>query len=191
MKPLLFPLHAAQSLIEGLFSRGFERGLLEHRRFPDGESYVRLDTPVDDRAVAILCSLDRPDERIMPLLLAADAAREQGAHQVGLIAPYLAYLRQDCAFHPGEAISAQSFATILSRHFDWLVTLEPHLHRISHLSDVFSIPAHAAQATGPIGEWVKLNVDFPFLIGPDSESAPWIERIAERIGSAIESRVAW
>ena len=184
MKPLLFTLHAADYLVNSIVaSDAFEPGKIEHRRFPDGESYIRLDTPMDDRAVVLLCSLDRPDQRIMPLLLAADAARQQGAHQVGLIAPYLAYMRQDKAFRSGEAISAHSFASILSRHFDWLVTIEPHLHRIASLGDVFRIPARAAEATGPIGDWIKANVDKPFLIGPDRESAPWIERIANHVGA--------
>ncbi|NVE95996.1 ribose-phosphate diphosphokinase [Altererythrobacter lutimaris] len=183
MKPLIFPLHAADALMADLFTQGsFDIGEIEHRRFPDGESYIRLVSPVDDRAVIILCTLNRPDERVMALLLAADAAREHGAHQVGLIAPYLAYMRQDQAFLEGEAVSAQTFGAMLSRHFDWLVTLEPHLHRIRRLSEVFSIPARAAEATLPIGDWVATNVERPFLIGPDSESAPWIERIATHIG---------
>lgn len=184
MKPVLFTLNAGDSLVDGVLSGGeVEQGIITHRQFPDGESYVRLDTPVDGRAVLLLCSLDRPNQRLMPLLLSADAARKQGALQVGLIAPYLAYMRQDKAFRSGEAISAHSFAAILSRNFDWLVTLEPHLHRISRLSDIFSISARAAQATTPIGEWIAANVEHPFLIGPDSESAPWIERIASQIGS--------
>ncbi|MDJ0977546.1 MAG: ribose-phosphate diphosphokinase [Erythrobacter sp.] len=184
MKPLLFPLHAVDDLSDNVCARGdMDRGILEHRRFPDGESCVRLETAVDNRAVVFLCSLDRPDERTVPLLLAADAARQQGAHQVGLIAPYLAYMRQDRAFRPGEAVSAYSFAKILSRHFDWLVTLEPHLHRIARLGDVYSIPARAAVASGPIGDWIKAHVQNPFLVGPDSESAPWIERVANHVGA--------
>lgn len=184
MKPLLFTLHAAETLERSLLaSDELELGMIEHRRFPDEESYVRLDTPVDGRAVVLLCGLDRPDKRLMPLLLAADAARQQGAHQVGLIAPYLAYMRQDHAFRSGEAISARSFAAILSRHFDWLVTIEPHLHRIANLGEIFSIPARAAQATDPIGDWISEYAERPFLIGPDSESAPWIERIAGQAGA--------
>lgn len=184
MKPLLFPIHAADSLLESLLaSEEFEQGEVEHRRFPDGESYVRLATPVDDRAVVLLCGLERADERLMPLLLAADAAREQGAHQVGLIAPYLGYMRQDKAFRVGEAISARTFAAILSRHIDWLVTIEPHLHRIASLGEIFSVPARAAQATGPVGEWISAHADNPFLIGPDSESSQWVERIANRAGA--------
>ncbi|TRD11619.1 ribose-phosphate diphosphokinase [Erythrobacter insulae] len=179
MSALLFPLHAAPDLTQRLLDDPvIGQGEIEHRRFPDGESYLRLHTPVRGRKVILLCGLDRPDDRLVTLLLAADAARAQGGTEIGLVAPYLAYMRQDCAFQSGEAVSAQSFAAILSRHFDWLVTLEPHLHRIASLDEVFDIPAIAAQASGPIGDWIASHVAHPFLIGPDRESAPWIRRIA-------------
>ncbi|WP_289846730.1 ribose-phosphate pyrophosphokinase-like domain-containing protein, partial [Acinetobacter baumannii] len=64
-------------------------------RFPDGESYVRLYTPVHGAEAAIVCTLDRPDEKLLPLLWLAIAARQGGARRVGLIAPYLPYMRQD------------------------------------------------------------------------------------------------
>ena len=43
----------------------------------------------------LAASLNQPDAATLPLLFAADAARELGALQVGLVAPYLAYMRQD------------------------------------------------------------------------------------------------
>lgn len=71
------------------------------RRFPDGESYVRLDAPVGGRDALLVCGLDRPDERLLPLVFAAGAARELGAASVGIVAPYLGYLRQDRRFRDG------------------------------------------------------------------------------------------
>lgn len=50
-------------------------------------------------------SLDDPDAKLVELLLAASAARELGARRVVLVAPYLAYMRQDQAFRAGEAVS--------------------------------------------------------------------------------------
>ncbi|HEY9102211.1 ribose-phosphate pyrophosphokinase-like domain-containing protein, partial [Chitinimonas sp.] len=64
-------------------------------RFPDGETSVTLPTELEGRCVVLVCTLDRPDEKLAALLFAADAAREMGAVQVGLVAPYLAYMRQD------------------------------------------------------------------------------------------------
>lgn len=79
-------------------------GALLKRRFPDGESYVRSETPVLDKRVILVCTLDRPDQKFLPLIFAAGAARDLGAAEIGLVAPYLSYMRQDRRFQPGEAV---------------------------------------------------------------------------------------
>ena len=191
MRPLLFTLSAAHGLSERLCGAlGLQAGEIERRQFPDGESYVRLATPVEGREVVLLCSLDRPDPKSLALLFAAEAARNQGARSVGLAAPYLAYMRQDKAFRPGEAVTSQTFARLVSGHFDWLVTLDPHLHRYPSLDALYSIPALAASASEPIAAWIRGNVEKPLLIGPDEESAQWVERIAALAGapSAVFSK---
>jgi ribose-phosphate pyrophosphokinase len=149
---------------------------LQLHQFPDGETLVTL-PEVKDREVLLLCSLDRPDAKLAPLLFAADAARDQGASRVGLIAPYLAYMRQDRRFHPGEAITSRTFAAVLSQHFDFLVTVDPHLHRYHALGEIYRIPAMAASATAAIAAWINREVENPVLIGPDEESAQWVTAI--------------
>lgn len=184
MTPLLFPLHAADALAERLCrQQGLELGRVEQRRYPDGETFLRLATPVAGRQVVLFATLDRPDDKILPLLFAADAARQQDALGVGLVAPYLPYMRQDKAFSPGEAVTSRTFARLLSGSFDWLVTIDPHLHRYPSLDAIYSVPAVAASAAGPIAEWLRANVERPFLVGPDAESAQWVERIAALAGA--------
>ena len=153
------------------------------RHFPDGESHVRVDAPITGRHALIVCTLDRPDSKLVPLLLLACAAREAGATSVGLVAPYLAYMRQDRRFASGETISAQRVAAWISSHFDWLVTVDPHLHRILRLSDVYSIPARVVHAAESVANWVRANVRHPLLIGPDQESAQWVSDVAARAGA--------
>src|SRR3546814_2162433 len=65
-----------------------------------------------------VCSSDLPDHLALPLRFAAGTARELGARSVGLIAPYLAYMRQDRRFSPGQAVSAPLFARFLEESFD-------------------------------------------------------------------------
>src|SRR5690606_36121138 len=96
---------------------GGRAGRLATRRFPDGESYVRILDPLDGEDVHLVCTLTDPDAKVLPLVLAAGAARDGGARSVRLIAPYLAYMRQDQAFAPGEAVSARHFAALLSGVF--------------------------------------------------------------------------
>ena len=80
---------------------GSDVGSIETRRFPTA-SYVRLHGD-PGRAVDLVCTLDRPDPQFLSLVFAADAARELGASEVNLVAPYLAYMRQDKRFRGGKA----------------------------------------------------------------------------------------
>ena len=98
-----------------------EIGQASFRHFPDGEIYWRYDTPVKDRAVALLCTLDRPDDKALAMLFAAAAARELKAKRVGLIAPYLAYMRQDHRFQAGRGDNLRHFRPLVSGEVDWLV----------------------------------------------------------------------
>jgi ribose-phosphate pyrophosphokinase len=157
-----------------------ERVAATVRRFPDGESHVRVEASVEGRDALIACTLDRPDDKLVPLLLLAAAVRETGARSVGLVAPYLAYMRQDRRFQPGETISARHVAAWISRHVDWLVTVDPHLHRIADLSQVYSVPARVVHAADSVAAWVRAEVRKPLLIGPDEESAQWVDDVARR-----------
>ena len=181
MNPLLFELSAAPGLARTLAgSLSAELGIVDRRQFPDAESYVCFQTPVKGRDVILLCTLDRPDAKLAPLLFAAAAARGQGANDVGLVAPYLAYMRQDKQFQRGEAVTSETFAMLLSEHFDWIVTVDPHLHRHRSLDEIYSARAIAATATDAIADWIRERVVDPVIIGPDEESGQWVERIADR-----------
>lgn len=162
---------------------GFELGSLETRRFPDGESYVRLLCDVRGKCVDLVCTLANPDEGFLSLIFAADAARDLGAREVTLVAPYLAYMRQDRRFQDGEALSSRSFARLVSATFDRLVTVDPHLHRYSSLAALYTIPNSTLHAAPALADWIAANVKTPLLIGPDEESAQWVSAIAERVGA--------
>lgn len=152
------------------------------RTFPDGESYVRTRGDARGADAFLICTLARPDAQFLPLVFAARALRAAGAKTVTLVAPYLPYLRQDRAFHEGEAISSRIFADLMGREFDRLVTVDPHLHRYASLDEVYSIPTTVVHSSALIGAWVRDNVNEPVILGPDSESAQWVEDIARHAG---------
>ena len=107
---------------------------VEMHRFPDGEGMPIA--PGGSPRVALYCSLDHPDPKLMPLLLAADAWRRRGVSRLILVAPYLSYLRQDSVFRAGEPLSRDVFGRLLGGAFDRVVTVDPHLHRtgpVEHL----------------------------------------------------------
>lgn len=173
-------LPAAARLAEAL---GAPCRAVEVHRFPDGESLVTAREPA---AHAVLYrSLDDPNAKIVEVLLAASALRDQGARRVTLVAPYLCYMRQDRAFAPGQAVSQRVIGQLLAQHLDALVSVAPHLHRTASLAEVAAgiataavdpSPALAALATSAAGDARGV------LIGPDAESAPLVGAVAARCG---------
>jgi len=157
---------------------GGETGTVFVRHFPDGEVYLRLDTPVEGREVVIVCGLERPADRLLPLLFLAGTAKDLGARRVGLVAPYLSFMRQDSRFHPGEGLTSVYFARLLSGTIDWLVTVDPHLHRWASLDAIYTIPTQVVQAAPSIAAWIRDHVPEPVLIGPDAESEQWVGAVA-------------
>jgi ribose-phosphate pyrophosphokinase len=144
---------------------------------------VRVPTRLDDGPVVLVCTLARPDEKFLPLIFASATVRELGASRVGLVAPYLAYMRQDRRFNPGEAITSRLVAKLLSQSFDWMVTVDPHLHRYGSLSEIYAIPTRIIHAAPLMSDWIKRNVAQPLIIGPDSESEQWVAAVAREVGA--------
>jgi ribose-phosphate pyrophosphokinase len=160
-----------------------ELGDIELRKFPDGESYVRILSDVKHRDVFLVCTLARPDAKVLQLVFTAETARSLGAASVKLIAPYLGYMRQDRIFHPGEALTSRTFAELIGRYFDALVTVDPHLHRHATLDELYDIPSTVLHAAPLLAQWIETHVDNPLIIGPDIESSQWVEHIALDAGA--------
>lgn len=176
---LVLPLPGSGPFAERLAAAGgFTLGRLECRRFPDGERYLRIHTDPAGRPVD-LCSADAEGD-FLTLAFAADAARDMGASEVNLVAPYLGYMRQDARFQPGEAVTSRTFARLVSSLVDGLVTVDPHLHRFAALEELYDIPCTVLRSAPLIGDWIAREVRQPLIIGPDSESEQWAAGIAAR-----------
>lgn len=184
MKPLFLGLPGVDSdLLASVAERaGGAVGRVTMREFPDGERYVRIEEPVEGRQVWLVCSLHRADEKFLPLYFVAATARDLGAARVGLVAPYLAYMRQDHRFRDGEGITARYFARLLATAFDELVTVDPHLHRCNSLGEVYSIPTRVVASAPAIASWLRASVREPVIIGPDAESEQWAAAVADACG---------
>lgn len=152
-------------------------------RFPDGELRLTLPPALPAKAV-LLRSLHDPNEKLVELMIAAGAARDLGVRDLTLVAPYLAYMRQDVAFAPGEAVSQKIVGRWLAQAFDAVVTVDPHLHRIARLDEAVPSPAAVALSAAPlIGRFLAQRPDpASLLVGPDEESAQWVASAAEAGG---------
>lgn len=161
---------------------GGDTALISRHRFPDAELRLQLPATLPP-TVTVLRSLDRPNEKLVELLLAARTARSLGATRVALVCPYLAYMRQDIAFHPGEVVSQRVIGAFLAELFDDVITLDPHLHRIATLAEAIPVPHALALSGAPLlGELIAARREAPLLVGPDEESAQWVAQAAAERG---------
>lgn len=152
-------------------------------RFPDGE--IRVAAAPAAPVTIIYASLDQPNDKLIALTFAAEALRRGGAKRLILLAPYLCYMRQDAAFHEGEAISQKVIGALIAGCVDRVVTVDAHLHRTSDIRAVFpdiasdnlsAIPAMAAALS-------RTGLDpTTVVVGPDAESEPWVSDLAGRLG---------
>ena len=161
---------------------GMQAACIARHRFPDGELKLRLPSALPSRVV-FLRTLDRPNEKFVELLLAARTARTLGAAHLTLVAPYLAYMRQDMAFEPGEAVSQSIVGSFLASLFDALITVDPHLHRVHTLQEAVPLAQAVVLSGAPLlADLIAQHLPGALLVGPDAESAQWIAQAAARHG---------
>lgn len=159
---------------------GFGKVPVVSRVFPDGESYVRLESSVRDEHVAIVHTTSKPqDSNLMQLAFMANAAKRNGAKKVTAIVPYLAYARQDKIFLEGENISIETIAAMLkAAGIDQLITV--NIHAETALAN-FPFPAKTLTAIPLLAEYfVKKGFKKAFALAPD-KGAMYIAQQAQQI----------
>jgi ribose-phosphate pyrophosphokinase len=155
---------------------------VQRHRFPDGETRLRL-PPQLPAHLWLLRGLHDPNAKLTELLLAAAGARELGARRLTLVSPYLAYMRQDIEFTPGEVVSQRHIGRLLGAQFERVLTVDPHLHRIASLDEILPAGCGRALTAAPLlGRWIAQQVPGALLLGPDAESAQWVHVAAAAAG---------
>ncbi|WP_192036699.1 ribose-phosphate diphosphokinase [Halomonas sp. YLGW01] len=165
---------------------GLDASVIKRHDFPDQELLLTLASPLDDalpRTLVLYRSLDRPNDKLVELLLLARHARRLGVTRLVLVAPYLAYMRQDIAFHAGEIVSQPLIGAFLGELYDAVITVDPHLHRISRLEEVMpGIQTRTLSGAPRLAALIKEKRRNPLLMGPDDESIQWVEVAAATTG---------
>ncbi len=171
-----------------------ESVLIESRKFPDGEGYVRV--PSESFGVirsepVILVSNTFPDSGIMRTILMLEAINdirkgdlenlknegEQIMDNVGpgifLAVPYYGYARQDKRFSPGETVSARVISEILGRSCDGMVILDLHEPRVLDGSE---LKIGFVSSMPEIADVLDKEVNPDFILSPDKGA---IDRASE------------
>lgn len=163
---------------------GLALAVIERHRFPDGELRLRLPESLPPRVV-FWRGLHQPNEKLVEILLVARTAHQLGAVHLTLVAPYMAYMRQDIAFNPGEAVSQRVIGRFLAGLFDAVITVDPHLHRVATLEEAIPVKDAIVLSGAPLlADHIATQRPDVLLIGPDEESLQWVAQAAARHGWA-------
>ncbi len=161
---------------------GAERGAVIEHVFPDGEPHLRFEGTVRDRECIVVADLRSAESGLLRLMMLCDAFREAGAGRIVVVAPYMPFMRQDSKFSDGDVLSSAAIARLLSQTCDEIFTVDPHLHRIDSLQEIFTVPAHVIASAPAIGAWIAEHVENPCIVGPDEEAEQWARAAAEAAG---------
>ena len=161
---------------------GIETVRIAHKKFPDGESYIRFEGEVAGEEVAIVQTTGPPqDTNLIQLFILADAAKDLGAKRVIAVVPYLAYARQDKRFLPGEAISIQTIGKLLKASgIDELLTVNVHQEKVL---EKFEIPARNVSAIGLLANYFKSRgLEGAFALAPDKGASEFAIEASKILG---------
>jgi ribose-phosphate pyrophosphokinase len=153
-------------------------------RFPDGE--LRVTAGPAAVTTILYVPLNQPNDKLLAVFFAAEALRRGGAKRLVLVAPYFCYMRQDEAFHEGEAISQKVIGRLVAETVDRVITVDAHLHRTSSITGVFpGIEADNLSAMPAIADALRAAGLDPgtIVVGPDAESRAWVSELAGRLGT--------
>ncbi|VAX23276.1 Ribose-phosphate pyrophosphokinase [hydrothermal vent metagenome] len=112
-------------------------GLLELKRFSDGEIWAKYKENIRGRDVYIVQSTMPPAENLMELLILLDAAKRSSARRVTAVIPYFGYARQDRKDQPRVAVTAKMVADIITKAgADRVITMDLHAAQIQGFFDI-------------------------------------------------------
>jgi ribose-phosphate pyrophosphokinase len=160
---------------------------LEHKVFPDGETYIRFPDSVAREQVAVIQSCYPPQNKnLIDLLFILDAARDMGAKEVAAVVPYFAYARQDDAYRSGEAVSARTSARLIEAagalHF---LTVDVPSNKALRF---FRIHSDNLTCMNLIGTYLGARaLQRPYVLAPDDGAIP----LAQTVSTALKCEYAW
>ncbi len=150
---------------------GVESYPVVHRLFRDGESYIRITTPLKgETAVIVQTTFPDPDKSLLQLFLMVDAARDAGAKEVVCVVPYISYARQDKRFLEGEALSLKTVSKLLGASgVDQLIVIDVHEPvALGEFCDAAGVQVTNLSAMPGLAEYLKLNgFEGAFSLSPD------------------------
>lgn len=163
-----------------------EIGILETKKFPDGERYFRICSPVRERDIVLIGGTIN-DTATLDLFDLACGLVGNGCRSIKIIIPFYGYSTMERAVHLGEVVTAKTRARILSA-----IPLAPFGNQVIML-DLHSegIPFYFEGAVKTLHLYAKPLIlseaktrgGSHFILGaPDAGRAKWVESLANDLG---------
>ncbi len=159
-------------------------GLLELKRFSDGEIWAKYKENIRGRDVYIVQSTMPPAENLMELLILLDAAKRSSARRVTAVIPYFGYARQDRKDQPRVAVTAKLVADIITKAgADRVITMDLHAAQIQGF---FDIPLDHLYASPIFTEVFKeKRYDNLVIVSPDVGGIKIARSYAKRLKAGL------
>ncbi|MDO5554379.1 MAG: ribose-phosphate pyrophosphokinase [Planctomycetia bacterium] len=166
---------------------GLPLGKINLTRFPDGESFCRVDEDVRGVDVFIVQPTCRPvNDSLMELLIMIESFKRASADRITAVIPYFGYARQDRKDEGRTPITAKLVANLLTRAgADRVLTMDLHAAQIQGF---FDIPVDHLSASPIIDAYIASlgyeNKD-TVVVSPDEGSIKRAARHVAALGGTL------
>ena len=170
---------------EAIFRDRVKTGKITVEKFPDGESYHRLDEKVEDENIVIIGGTIT-DEETMELFDLGCAMSLGGAKTLTIIIPYYGYSTMERGVKPGEIVKAKTRALLLSSipqtTRNKIVFMDLHSEGIPYYLEGNTKQDHI-YTKELIMKMCKDAGGDDFVLGStDAGRAKWVESLANEMG---------
>ena len=164
---------------------GGRLGDINIRRFPDGETHVKIVDNVRGKDVYMVQPIcTQPNEMLMELLIMMDAARRGSAARITAVLPYYGYARQDRKDQPRVPITAKLVANLLvAAGANRVLTMDLHAQQIQGFFDIPVDHLHAAPVMVKYLREMKLKK--PLVVSPDTGGAKAAYAYSQMLGTGL------
>jgi ribose-phosphate pyrophosphokinase len=184
---LLFSTQRYEYLKEKLLTNGlFGNGKIDRKVFPDGEHYLRIQTPVNQEDV-VLIGGTISDADTLELYDLANGFVKYGARSLTIIIPYFSYSTMERAVQDGEIVTAKTRAMLFSSipnatYGNRIVLMDLHSEGIPHYFEGGIRPVHL-YCKDLIKEAATELYGHNFILAStDAGRAKWVESLANDMG---------
>lgn len=185
--PIVIAMPEYEHLASGLCAAlGAELGVMERRRFPDGELYQRIASPIADRDV-LLVGGTVDEAATLGLFDLGCALAKYGARRLDLVVPYFGHSTMERAVKTGEVITAKTRARLLSAipaapygNRAWFLDL--HSEGIPHYCEGHLVARHVYAKPALLPVMRDLGGPRMVLASTDAGRAKWVQSLANELG---------